>query len=295
MRRIRLTLTDAAILIAIVGLLCAVPLHFRRYVDRDMCRYLGESYIARGSEVAAMAEHPEPWMDPFREDFRRFSVWQLEKGRRILRSSVYDEAEEERRIVEAGKDRYKIAFDKVYAKFKGVAALNGYRRPHIPLRYYPGGDLGAFFAAWPLYGGVALLGVLLVVRRRRAMARTRPRVERWSWEAAMGHFQRGMLLLGAGMATLFYSLILVMFSGGPPMNRYAGWWVAIPGKMSEPTAGHGILSLLGLVASVVGAFTCATAFRDWWRRPPIDTAIPDRGEQAGLPDFPRADGLDPSP
>ena len=165
MRHLRLTLTDAAILVAIAGLICAVPIHWGRALDEDMCRSLGAIYIAKGEEMAEMAGHPEPWMDPFRGGFRRFSAWQVAKGHRIAGSSRYDAADEQRRIEEAGMDRYEAAFRPLDAQFKGVAALHGYQRPSIPPRYTNRSLFGILGSAWPLYAAIIVLGVLFVLRR----------------------------------------------------------------------------------------------------------------------------------
>jgi hypothetical protein len=115
-----------------------------------------------------MAEHPAPWMDEFREDFRRLATWQQEKGRRLRLSSVYDAAAEQKRITDAKMDGYEIEFNKKYTKFKIIAAANGFQRPTVGPSYsYP--DLvDELLSGWPIFSAIIILvGLLVIVRRRR--------------------------------------------------------------------------------------------------------------------------------
>lgn len=288
MRRPRLGLTDAAILIAIVGLICAVPLHFRRFVDRDFSRAVGDAYLASGQELAAMAEHPEPWMDPFREDFRRFSTWQVEKGRRLFGSSRYDEEAERKRIVEAGIDRYEITFRNLYKRFEAVAARHGYRRPQIPRRHHALYEFGAFFTGWPLYGGVILLGGLLLWRWARGMRRSQPGTdpenERWlRLTKAKTCFACGGLVLLYSLAWAAIDVVIFAQADSNP-------WPHLLARAFEPSDGHGILSVLAVAIFIWGLALIASAIRDEWRRRRIDASMPDPGERPGPAEFPRADG-----
>lgn len=295
MRRPRLTLTEAAILVVVAALLSAVPLHYRRFLDRDRCRFEGEMYIVAGESLAAMADHPESWMDPFRTDFRRFSAWQMEKGRRLAGSWHYDEAEEQKRIVDAGMDRYKVAFDGLYGKFRGIAAQHGYQRPFRRLRYYPRNIFGAFFSGWPFYAGALFLSGFLIRRWWRTIRSTRPAPACGGREVAVSRMQRGNLFLILGMVVLFYSVLWATVASGTPVDPGSGPWTSLGMRMFEAADGHAIVSAFALGTLVAGIAFWVGGVRDWCRNPPAGTAVLDSREQAGLADFPRAEGPDPSP
>ena len=92
MKRPRITILELLLVIGIVALCCAVPGHYERVFERDRCLMTGGWYCDRGTELMLMSFHPAPWMDEFREDFRRFGTWQLQKGNRLRLSSIYDAA-----------------------------------------------------------------------------------------------------------------------------------------------------------------------------------------------------------
>jgi hypothetical protein len=248
MRHLRLSLTDAAILIAIAGLLCAVPLHFRRYLDADDCRFRGALYLARGAELATMAENAEPWMDPFRADFRRLSAWQIAKGHRLFDSPRYDEAEERKRIAAAGMDRFEVAFRGLYRQFEAAAGPHGYRRPNVSPRYWSQWLFGAVFTGWPLYAGIALLPSLLIARRWPRDAAD-DRVRRW---AMRGRIVGGIALLLLGTFAFLFSLMWAALSGDASIGHNGPTWADFLDRLFQPADGHAILTIFALAVCIVG-------------------------------------------
>jgi hypothetical protein len=164
MRVPRLTLMDLMIGIPIVGLFCSVPIQCRRAMDADGCQLVAEHSAELARTFTLISDEPAAWMDEFRSTLRNMSSWELDRSRRLARSSVYDR-EEENRIDEsqmAWVDR--SAF---WVRFSAASTRNGYRQPktgrgaHRPIAVG-----GALRKIWPTYCLIGLLILFLTCRRR---------------------------------------------------------------------------------------------------------------------------------
>jgi hypothetical protein len=160
MRIPRLSLMERLLVVAILGLICLLPVQFWRAIVAYDMQMAAEYHDGIAAELAVMDDHPAAWMDEFRDELRRISAREKEQAERIARGEVglmwaWDRAP-------AG-NMAALNRDQFWMRFNQSAKRAGYERPHVRTRVRPSiTPVEAIFECWHIICAVCLLIWLLI-------------------------------------------------------------------------------------------------------------------------------------
>jgi hypothetical protein len=164
MRIPRLSLMERLLVVAILGLICLLPVQFWRAIVAYDMQMAAEYHDGIAAELAVMDDHPAAWMDEFRDELRRISAREKEQAERIARGEVglmwaWDRAP-------AG-NMAALNRDQFWMRFNQSAKRAGYKRPNARGRVHRPTSLAeAIFECRKIVCAVCLLILLLIHLRR---------------------------------------------------------------------------------------------------------------------------------
>ena len=165
MLRRRVTVLEFLLLVAILGLACAIPIQFYRAVREGDYRLSAEYHTDCANRFEKMASHPAAWMTEFRPQLERLAAWEHWQSQRLSRLAAYEDAAERRLAEEVfpGAERQKF-----WLRFNSVAALNGYNPPPLMRQRNRPDPAGAIVERCsPTISVLAVLALLLFWMRSR--------------------------------------------------------------------------------------------------------------------------------
>jgi hypothetical protein len=170
MRVPQFTLLQSVILLAILALLCSLPIQCQRAENMEECRIAAQILADGAQELSIMGDDPAAWMDEFRPELRWLAARKLAASRRVERSGFYD-SEEEERINAAEFAAHGLNLNQFWTLFNRTAAKHGFKKPKVGPGHWETGMDRWPASCWPTFLAIAILAWTLVPGRQRRRVR----------------------------------------------------------------------------------------------------------------------------
>ena len=143
-------------LVAILALLCSVPIQCQRAESRDDCRMVAQIRADGAQELSIMADDPAAWINEFRAELQWLAAREFATSRRLERATFYDK-DEEVRIDAAEVAAHGLNLNLFWSRFDAAAVRHGFKRPRVGTGYYRSGIDKWLAACWPTFVAIAVL------------------------------------------------------------------------------------------------------------------------------------------
>jgi hypothetical protein len=169
------TIVDMAIGVAVLALLCSIPVQCRRAMEADGNRVMAEYHAEMARYLAELGNKPDAWVEEFRGSIRRLGDWEQGESQRLADASFF-KAPTADPAAGAGMPYSEIR--QLWARFDRIALQHAYRRPRPnwppPRGSKPLTLFGALASCAPTFVIATGFAWLLVRRRKRQLDRSTP-------------------------------------------------------------------------------------------------------------------------